>query len=167
MFPSDAPPFLNDIFQTIIKPRSNFKVFMQTLRLLLPAIIPSWRFFDWIAASPRIEFVLLQHLEDTLESWQELRPRPATLSPHQIIARLLWNPRWNESLFLVACAERLLENPTEHSRREILMRIKHDLETSGITAPYVQFRLVLVSREGAELKREIAYLSPPAAWTSI
>ena len=28
------------------------------LRLLLPALIPSWRFFDVIAPSPRIEYAL-------------------------------------------------------------------------------------------------------------
>jgi hypothetical protein len=28
------------------------------LRLLLPAIIPSWRFFDAVAASPRVDYAI-------------------------------------------------------------------------------------------------------------
>ena len=32
---------------------------LQTVKLLLPALIPSWRFFSTIAPSPRIEFALL------------------------------------------------------------------------------------------------------------
>ena len=31
----------------------------KTLRLLLPVLIPSWRFFSAIAPSPRVEFVTL------------------------------------------------------------------------------------------------------------
>ena len=36
----------------------------QIIRLLLPALIPSWRFFDVVAPSPRIEFVLLETAGD-------------------------------------------------------------------------------------------------------
>ena len=33
---------------------------LRTLKLLLPVLIPSWRFFDFIAPSPRIQFSLLK-----------------------------------------------------------------------------------------------------------
>jgi len=39
----------------------------------------------------------------------------------QMSGRMFWNPSWNESLFLVSCAERLLQNPTPHSEDEIMI----------------------------------------------
>jgi len=136
---------------------------LQTLKLLLPALIPSWRFFDTIAPSPRIEFTLLQTAQDASGQWQEFRPRPARLSIGSMLKRLFWNPRWNESLFLVSCAERLMARPTEHSSQEILKRIEAELERNSIdvsATPYLQFRLVFLSREGSQLKRHITFISP-------
>lgn len=136
---------------------------LQTLKLLLPALIPSWRFFDTIAPSPRIEFSLLQTTHDASGSWQEFRPRPARLAISRMLKRMFWNPRWNESLFLVSCAERLMTNPTEHSRQEILKRITAELKRNSIDAtrtPYLQFRLVFLSRNGAELQKHITFISP-------
>ena len=31
------------------------------LKLLIPALLPSWNFFDYITPSPRIQFTLLKH----------------------------------------------------------------------------------------------------------
>jgi hypothetical protein len=133
---------------------------LKTLKLLLPAIIPSWRFFDIIAPSPRIEFALLAAPAEVPAFWQEFRPRPAQLSACGMLKRLFWNPRWNESLFLVSCAERLMENPTDHSSREIMTRIKAELERDATAASYLKFRLVLLSRHGARMQREITFISP-------
>ncbi len=136
---------------------------LQTLKLLLPALIPSWRFFDTIAPSPRIEFTLLQTAQDASGRWQEFRPRPARLPIGSMLKRLFWNPRWNESLFLVSCAERLMASPTEHSSQEILTRIEAELERKSIdvsATPYLQFRLVFLSREGSRLQRQIRFISP-------
>ncbi len=134
---------------------------LKTLKLLLPALIPSWRFFDAIAPSPRIEFGLMQTTQDMPAFWQEFRPRPAHLPVHAMLKRMVWNPRWNEYLFLTSCAERLMEYPTEHSRLEIANRIKNDLAPSNPATPYFQFRLVFVSRDGAQLNMHIAYTSSP------
>lgn len=136
---------------------------LQTLKLLLPALIPSWRFFDTIAPSPRIEFTLLKTELDASGRWQEFRPRPARLPIGSMLKRLFWNPRWNESLFLVSCAERLMVSPTEHSSQEILNRIEAELQRKSIdvsATPYLQFRLVFLSREGAQLQRHITFISP-------
>jgi len=136
---------------------------LQTLKLLLPALIPSWRFFDTIGPSPRIEYTLLQTAQDASGRWQEFRPRPARLSTGSMLKRLFWNPGWNESLFLVSCAERLMASPTEHSSQEILTRIEAELERNSIdvsATPYLQFRLVFLSREGAQLQRQITFISP-------
>jgi hypothetical protein len=135
---------------------------LQTLKLLLPALIPSWRFFDWVAPSPRIEFALLATAQDVSSIWQEFRPRPLELPAFGFAKRLFWNPHWNESLFLVSCAERLVENPTEHSIQEIISRIKADLTRNSvdvIATPYLQFRLAFISRNGTELQKQITFIS--------
>lgn len=133
---------------------------LNAIALLIPALIPSWRFFDGIAPSPRIEYSLVANRDDQLCVWQELRPRPAHLSWASMLGRLFWNASWNESLFLVSCAERLMARPTEHSHHEILSRLRTDLLRQGQSAPQVQFRLVFISRHGDALQREVTYLSP-------
>jgi hypothetical protein len=134
------------------------------LQLLAPALIPSWKFFDVIAPSPRIEYALLDRPEDTGGDWRELRPRPERVPAPVMLARLFWNPRWNETLFLVSCAERLVDRPTAHSQDEIFARIARDLgrRPDGETLPEgLRFRLVFVSREGETIDREVLFASPP------
>lgn len=92
-------------------------------------------------------------------SWQEFRPRPERIGIVSMIKRMVWNPRWNETLFMVSCAERLMDHPTEHCRQEILTRIQAELQREGSEAAFLQFRLVFVSRLGAENVREITYTS--------
>lgn len=143
--------------------RAPVKTTLQTLKLFIPALIPSWRFFDTIAPSPRIEFTLLKTAQEAPDDWREFRPRPAHLPISSILKRMFWNPRWNESLFLVSCAERLMANPTQHSSQEILKRIRVELERNAIDAtatPYLRFRLVFVSRDGTQLQKDIAFISP-------
>ena len=80
-----------------------------------------------------------------------------------MLKRMVWNPRWNESLFLVSCAERLMQNPTEHGGREILERIKAELERNSVdvvATPFLQFRLAFLSREGARVQKHNTFISP-------
>jgi hypothetical protein len=124
---------------------------LQTLKLLFPALIPSWRFFDWIAPSPRIEVKINNH-------WKEFRPRPDHVSFLTMIKRMVWNPCVNENLFLVSCAEKLADNPADqHSYDQILNRILADIDDQKITS--VQFRLVFIYHEGNALKKDIRYIS--------
>ena len=135
---------------------------LQTIKLLLPALIPSWRFFSTIAPSPRIEFTLLKTAQEKPESWQEFRPRPAHLSISCMLKRLFFNARWNESLFLVTLAEGLASNPKEHRSQEILNRIKAELGrgSSDLSAtPFLQFRLMFVHREGEHLEKHVMFIS--------
>lgn len=131
---------------------------LQTLKLLLPALIPSWRFFDVITPSPRIEFAVLGNREEEAVDWREFRPRLARLSLKQMVVHLFYNPQWNESLFLVSCAERLVNASTEHSQLEIVSRLRKGIAPPG--KPYLQFRLVFVHRAGAEIKKEVWFVSP-------
>jgi len=132
---------------------------LRIVSLLLPAIIPSWRFFDVIAPSPRIQFVLLTSKDSAAsrhQDWREFRPRPAHVSFLQMLGHMLWNPMRNETLFLVSCAERLLQQYTQHSEDEILKRIVRDL---GVEAGHLQFRLLLVKRDGDQLQQTVAFHS--------
>lgn len=137
---------------------------LKIFRLVAPALIPSWRFFDRITASPRIEFARIAGAEEGGCDWREFRPRPQSLPCGTVLRRLVWNPDWNESLFLTSCAERLLNEPTEHSVAEISSRIAATLAPNGDT-PFFRFRLVLVSREDGvfqqdeALQKEVVYVS--------
>lgn len=138
---------------------------LNLIKLLLPALMPSWRFFKAVEPSPRVEWALLEHPAAAASSWQEFRPRPQHLSVFAMARRMLWNPRWNESLFLVSCAERLTLAPSEHSRQEILRRIHAELERNpppGRRLPYLQFRLVFIDRgEDGCLVKAVTFLSEP------
>lgn len=135
---------------------------LHTLKLLLPALVPSWRFFDEIAPAPRIEYALATTSGGPFVSWQEFRPKPRYLHLWQMSLRLIWNPVCNENLFLVSCAERLLAHPTAHSASEIFDRIQKDLLKPHIEptkTTYLKFRLVLRYRHAAEIISHVAYQS--------
>lgn len=147
------------------------------LRLLLPALVPSWRFFDAVTASPRVDYVVLAPFEDGPDesdpAWQEFRPRPAVVTPTAMLRRLLWNPQWNESLFLVSLAERLIHAATAHtalhSQRELLLRVARDLHRRGLATKddSLQIRLRLVGREGEQEGSAVVYLSAPCAMEAL
>jgi hypothetical protein len=133
------------------------------LNLLLPALVPSWRFFKSVEASPRVQWTL--DPVGISEQWQEFRPRPERVSALQMIVRLFWNPIWNESLFLVSCAERIQQEPTGQSIWEIRERIWADL--NRISDPQsvpeaLRFRLVFVQREGSTLVEQVVFQSSSA-----
>ncbi|WP_165185710.1 hypothetical protein [Caulobacter soli] len=133
------------------------------LRLLLPALIPSWNFFDVIAPSPRVEYAL-SATPGAVGDWREFRPRPPHVSVPAMLRRLVWNPRWNETLFIVSCAERLIDEPTDHSQDEIFRRIAADLARQPDAAalePWLSFRLVFLSREGEVVDSEVLFQSAP------
>ena len=137
---------------------------IQTLKLLLPALIPSWNFFDVIGASPRIENTLLQSADAAPSDWLEFRPRPGRIPLPAVLGRLFWNAWWNETMFVVSCAERLLDEPPEksreHSQNEIFRRIAADLsDYFEWRGGWLQFRIALISEQEGTITREIAFVS--------
>jgi hypothetical protein len=131
---------------------------LQPLKLILPALIPSWNFFDVIAASPRVEYALLAS-PGADGDWREFRPRPQSLSPLAMVRRLAWNPVWNESLFLVSLAERLTsEGDQSHAETEMFRRLAAEVPPE---APWLNFQLVFVSRQGEAIEREVLYRPAP------
>lgn len=134
------------------------------LKLLLPALIPAWNFFDVIGPAPRIEYALLASPGDASGTWRVFRPRPDHVSAPAMLGRLLWNPRWNQTLFAVSLAERLAEDRTpEHAEAELFRRIAADLTAAPTdpTRPWLCFRLVFVSREGDALSEEVMVQPAP------
>ena len=142
---------------------------LQTLKLLIPAILPSWNFFDYITPSPRVQFRLIATEAKVSIDWQEYRPRPDHLSFSQMLGRMLWNSHWNETMFIAGCAERIAVNHNaEHNETEILERIVADLlkEKATVNAAvsiakstHVQFRLVFIERVNDELVEETVFHS--------
>jgi hypothetical protein len=137
------------------------------LRLLLPAIAPSWRFFDAVSDSPRVDYAVLAAPDSAVVHWQEFRPRPPVLDPAAMLCRLFWNPQWNENLFLVSLAERLISATTAetelHSERELLFRVARHLHRQKVCddRTYLQIRLRFVSRSGSgdDVVSQVAYVS--------
>lgn len=128
----------------------------------MPVFIPSWRFFNEIAPSPRVEFSLLKTQNQEPHNWQEFRPRPNKVSFLENIRRLFFNPEWNETMFVTACAEQQIINPEKSREEEIMWRIKNELKQSSENfdqSHYLQFRLVFVSRQDGELRKDILFKS--------
>ena len=124
--------------------------------LLLPALIPSWRFFKTVEPSPRLQWAMLDDPAQKERVWQEYRPRPQRVAPWQMLARLFWNPGWNDYLFMVTLAERLTIAPTDQAKEEVFRRIAAELPQADM---HLQFRLVHVSRQGERITSEVTYLS--------
>jgi len=73
--------------------------------------------------------------------------RPRALSPAQRVWRLVWNPDWNEALFVSSLAERMLVTPEQWLIDEIEARL---MGRFGLADP-PEIRLYLVTPDGMEL----------------
>lgn len=131
----------------------------RVILLLLPALIPSWRFFREIAPSPRIDYRL------DGGDWQRLCPSPPRISPFRLLLRLFWNPRRNEELYLVTLSERLAESPTRHSIDEINRRTARLVGAPA--GARLQFRLTFLERLGQEVVTDELYRSDPLLVTEV
>ncbi len=131
---------------------------LHTIGLLLPTLIPSWRFFQTVDASPRIEYRLCQGA--VCDEWTESYKRPQSLTVLQYIQRLFWNANWNDQLFMASCAERLVDHPTQHSIDELCHRILRRHGPHPLSG-HLQFRLVFLSRRHDQLVKEIEFESQP------
>lgn len=144
------------------------------LSLLLPALIPSWRFFDRIGPAPCIQCaVTLSTAMPPLEAWREVRPAPRHVRPITAIARLFWNAPRNETLFLASCAERLLDDPSPERADRLWARLADIVRAElrahpgpesrashgGLPCPFLRVRIVEVTREGDDLVRTVMYVS--------
>lgn len=83
------------------------------------------------------------------------------MSGYRLLRRMFWNARWNEQLYMVSLAERLVVYPTQHSHQHMLQRIQQELfEQKSLTGKnWLKFRLVFIHREGNRLIEEVGYES--------
>jgi hypothetical protein len=126
---------------------------LQILSYILPVLLPSWRFFERVEASPRVEYRL-----EGQGGWQLFQPRPPRVTLAQMPTRLVWNPQGNDALFVTSCAERIAEHPTDHSIAEIGNRIAAMLAIEG-RGGRAQFRLVFVARKDGQMIRDVVFVS--------
>jgi hypothetical protein len=130
------------------------------LRLLFPALLPSWRFFASVGPSPRIEYALLNDVDGT-PCWQPLVSERERVTWRESFLALFWNPERNEALFLVTCCERLLADGPERSafwQREILSRVLRKAAVATSTT-HILYRIVVLERHGTRVEAETAFLS--------
>lgn len=136
---------------------------LKTLALVLPVLLPSWRFFKTVEPSPRVEWAVFSADGKVLGAWEEFWPRPAHVTVPQMLGRLLWNAKWNDALFVMSCAERIEEAPTVHSIEEIKHRILSALahKPRARSASKMQFRVTFVSGEGEgeEVSQAVLFVS--------
>jgi len=130
------------------------------LTLLIPALIPSWRFFKSVEPSQRVQYALLATRVDHATGWQDARPKPPHVSAQTMFHRLFWNPDGNETLYLTSLAERLSTAPSLHSTAEITRILAAQMSPSPQTG-FLQFRIAFTYREGAKLIEEISHISKP------
>lgn len=135
------------------------------LKLLLPILFPSWRFFSSIGPSPRIHYAFLQNETDEPVAWQEFRPRPERVSIKEGFCQLLHNPRWNETLYINTCAERLFEGYSEMREQEIMKRILAAVDTDKIIikscGKYLVYKISAVIREGQLITQPVTFIAKP------
>lgn len=140
---------------------------MRTLiALLLPILMPSWRFFDRIEGRYIIEWRFLDANARVLSDWHPCHtPRPH-ISSRQMLRQLFWNPTGNEALFMLSCAERLAAVGEPRVVREIETRIWRAAQPQAPHLGYLQFRVRFVSRVSARVVYETRFTAPPRRITA-
>jgi hypothetical protein len=128
-------------------------------RLLLPVLFPSWRFFETVEASPRVEWILLDINTKPLQDWQAFGPPPQRLSAAQMLGSLFWNARRNANLFMVSCAERMISEPNLHLHNEMLTRVWQDAKAHAPQNGFLQFRIRFVDWGAGQLLSDTRFLS--------
>lgn len=140
------------------------------LRLLLPILFPSWRFFSQIDPSPRIEYGFSQTPTHP-HAWHESLPRPESIHWKNSLKRLFYNPEWNEYLYLTTCAEQVLVDASPKKIDEIFQRLYRVLSHSTIgtaeNREYLSFRIQLIERQNNHVVTALAFISEPRAVSSL
>jgi hypothetical protein len=133
------------------------------LQWLLPALMPSWRFFDTMGAAPRLEWA--RHEPGVEPRWQAFRPQPAQRHPAAVALSLIWAPRRNETLFILSCAESLLQAPTAARERLLLSTLRAAAlagECPGqARETWLHVRIMITQRDGHVIHQLEAWRAEP------
>lgn len=119
------------------------------IQLFLPVLFPSWRFFQEIGPSPRIEV-----RQSKNDHWVPLWTLPAKLSPAQFLFRLMFNADWNRKLYLVSTCIRYSVEPDDFTQSELTKGISELLPQKS---EHVDFRIVYHAREGGVIGTFVDY----------
>jgi hypothetical protein len=127
------------------------------IKLLLPILFPSWRFFSSIGPSPRIDVGFVAEAGNSPDVWVPFRPIPSKITFTQQIIRLFHNPQWNELLYINSCGERLFEGGDVFYREEIAQRLLKSIALGEIVRPanakFMQFRIRAVYSEDTDANK--------------
>lgn len=141
-----------------------WRTLRRVLRLVLPVLVPSWRFFDSIGPSPRIEYQAWHPdaPEAPANPWLPWTLTPARVGVGAMAARLFLNAERNETLYLLACCERVVDDGSAHAEHEIAARLAAHLGDASQGVPCrARFRIVEVYPEARQLQRQVAFVSTP------
>lgn len=151
------------------------------IKLLLPILFPSWRFFSNIGASPRVEFGFAAEMDQQPTEWMPFRPLPAKVGFWCGLGRLLHNPQWNERLYVNTCAEHLFDSPSVFYEQEIGRRLLAAIAVGEYVAPqdahFMIYRIRAVFRDeefrdreennSGVIRDEVAFIAQPLALTAV
>lgn len=131
--------------------------------LILPIVMPSWRFFDVIAPAPHIEFGWADSATSNALAWRPFLPTPATIDWPLRLRHLWSNAARNETLYLLACADQVCYATSARAAAEIRARLERALANGSLDrqGPYLCLRIRTVVRVGTELQETVAYSAPP------
>lgn len=116
-------------------------VMRRLLELYLPVLFPYWRFFEEIGASPRVEYRV------DGGPWIEATARPDQVTWQTHILSLFWNRAWNERLFFVTLAERILMGTSVKASEQLASRLSKWAGQSG----RLVYRIRLVDGDGDDV----------------
>lgn len=135
------------------------------IKLFLPILFPSWRFFSSIGPSPRIEMGFTADKNSEPQKWFPFRPLPKRINFTLGLQQLFHNPLWNERLYINTCAEHLFEGYSEFREREIGQRLVAAVLNKEIVPDgefhYLVFRICALELEAGQVRDEVVFVSKP------
>jgi hypothetical protein len=141
------------------------------IKLLLPILFPSWRFFSSIGPSPRIEVGFVVDKNSEPQEWLPFRPLPKRINFTLALQQLFHNPLWNERLYINTCAEHLFESYSEFHEREIGQRLVAAVLNKEIVVDgecqYLVFRIRALESEAGQVSGEVVFISKPFAFRDV
>lgn len=137
------------------------------IKLLLPILFPSWRFFSSIGPSPRIEVGFAVDKNSEPQEWLPLRPLPNRINFPLAIQLLFHNPSWNERLYINTCAEHLFEDYSELREREIgrwlVATVLNKEIVVDVEFQCLVFRIRTLVFEAGQVRDDLVFVSKPFA----
>lgn len=133
------------------------------IKLLLPVLFPSWRFFSGIGPSPRFDIGFVKEGETDPLHWIDLSQLPKQLGIWHGVGRLFHNPVWNDWLYINTCAEHLFEFNSDFREREIADRLLSLFQANANKIPdeasYFCFRIRAIESDDLYPREKIAFFS--------